>query len=636
VRLPLLITLVGVLAVLAGVTLFQTGSTEGSGAFQVTKTEDTSDGACDADCSLREAIIAANAGGGGEVSVPSGTYTIALAGADDTGAAGDLDISANVTITGGGSGIGAAGVALTTIDGDDFDTVFHVHGGASLTLNDLVVTDGSGLAGSGVGGIKAHGPLTLNNVVVTNNNGGSAGVGGILAEVDLTITDSTISNNVAAGEQPTGGVRAEGKTTITNSTFTANAAILGQAGVGGLWFEVDAIEEVLTINDSVFTSNSAEGANAAGGLYLYGWDAFLDNSLVSGNSALGDGSVGGIWAYSYFYMTNSVVDDNHGGPAGAGGLYEQYESYVVGSTISNNTAGNEGGGGIYVDSELHLVNSTVSNNTAGADGGGGIYNDYYMYVQFSTIAENTGGLAGIYNAWDATLGATIVANNQPRNCELEYDLIDWGYNADSGTTCGFDGTAQKNKDLLLGPLANNGGPTMTRALLDGSPAIDQGYPGCEEPLDDSEDPYLNLTWPQDQRGQQRPGGADCDIGAFEVQDATPTPSPTASPAPTPEGQQVVWGNANCSGTGGLGQPDPIDALLTLRHDAGLGADTGTCPPLGTQIDATVAALRMWGDIDCSAAIDPVDALKLLRFDAGLSVAQEDGCPPPGSIVLAAQ
>ncbi|HUF52459.1 MAG TPA: right-handed parallel beta-helix repeat-containing protein [Dehalococcoidia bacterium] len=111
--------------------------------------------------------------------------------------------------------------------------------------------------------------------------------------------------------------------------------------------------------------------------------------------------------------------------------------------------------------------------------------------------------------------------------------------------------------------------------------------------------------------------------------ATPTVTPTPTPTGTPTGQQVVWGDNNCSGP----PPNPVDALLALRHDAGLSTNTGDCPAMGTQVDVTIAALRLWGDIDCSDAVDPVDALKLLRFDAGLSVSQGAGCPEMGETVV---
>ncbi|HUF52445.1 MAG TPA: hypothetical protein VMR52_01570 [Dehalococcoidia bacterium] len=115
---------------------------------------------------------------------------------------------------------------------------------------------------------------------------------------------------------------------------------------------------------------------------------------------------------------------------------------------------------------------------------------------------------------------------------------------------------------------------------------------------------------------------------------TPTPSPTTpistpTPTSTGEGQQVAWGDNNCSGAA-----DPVDALLTLRNDAGLSTNTGSCPAFGTPIALIASAQMTWGDIDCSGAADPVDALKILRFDAGLSAAT-GSCPALGTQVTIA-
>jgi len=122
------------------------------------------------------------------------------------------------------------------------------------------------------------------------------------------------------------------------------------------------------------------------------------------------------------------------------------------------------------------------------------------------------------------------------------------------------------------------------------------------------------------------------LPACGASDDTPTPAdPTATPTPTetpPAGQTVSWADANCSGP----PPNPVDALLTLRNDAGLPTDTGECPALGTTVDVLFASPHVWGDIDCKDGVTPVDALKILRFDAGLDVTQEAGCPEMGQEV----
>lgn len=94
-----------------------------------------------------------------------------------------------------------------------------------------------------------------------------------------------------------------------------------------------------------------------------------------------------------------------------------------------------------------------------------------------------------------------------------------------------------------------------------------------------------------------------------------------TPTPAPSGK---WGDADCSG----GPPNPVDALLTLRYDAGLTASTGACPPLGIVLGQG----RTWGDIDCMDGVGPIDALKLLRSDSGETIEQAPGCPGLGVTV----
>lgn len=114
---------------------------------------------------------------------------------------------------------------------------------------------------------------------------------------------------------------------------------------------------------------------------------------------------------------------------------------------------------------------------------------------------------------------------------------------------------------------------------------------------------------------------------------TPTPSPTAA-GPTPIVRDLVWGDGQCDE-----EANPVDSLITLRHDAGLGSSLNGCPPFGTAIEVlsvTPAGLgegdgdpQTWGDVDCGGGISPVDSLKILRYDAGLDVSQAPGCPPIG-------
>lgn len=145
---------------------------------------------------------------------------------------------------------------------------------------------------------------------------------------------------------------------------------------------------------------------------------------------------------------------------------------------------------------MTLTNVTINANAAVTDGGGIFVDSASSVAMKNTIIANSSG------APDCT-GTTITSP---------------GHNLDSDNSCSLTGAGDlPDRDPLLGPLASNGGPTQTHALNAGSPAIDAAdNVGCPS---------------TDQRGVARPQGPTCDIGAFELQQATPTPSATLSSTP---------------------------------------------------------------------------------------------------------
>ena len=116
--------------------------------FVVTKTEDTADGTCDAnDCSLREAVIAANANADADtISVPAGLYILSRVGSDDTASAGDLDILHETTIEGDGSEATFIDAFLIS------DRIFHVLSTSTgdFTLRGVNIRNGA-VSGTEVG-----------------------------------------------------------------------------------------------------------------------------------------------------------------------------------------------------------------------------------------------------------------------------------------------------------------------------------------------------------------------------------------------------------------------------------------------------------------------------------------------------
>jgi hypothetical protein len=231
-----------------------------------------------------------------------------------------------------------------------------------------------------------------------------------------------------------------------------------------------------------------------GGISNYQGTLTLTNSTVAGNAAEYGG---GIHNYlGTLTLTNSTVSGNTASMVGGGILFAGFSVFgtltLTNSTVSGNAA--EYGGGIYNGGALTLVNVTVSGNEA--EQGSGIANPEIcnLFVCFTGMLDIRNTLV---DGDCITMGDATTTNN--------------GYNIESpGNTCGFDQpTDQVNvsaEDLKLGPLADNGGPTMTHALLPGSVAIDQIL-------------EADCQVDTDQRGQPRPepGGTLCDVGAFEVQ-----------------------------------------------------------------------------------------------------------------------
>lgn len=300
------------------------------------------------------------------------------------------------------------------------------------------------------------------------------------ANAHVSLSKLTIQNGVATCS---GGIYNIGTLAISNSAISANRA--GRSGGGGI-----CNRGTLTIYNSIISGNQANGSveifTHGGGIYNDG-TLTIDKSTVSGNS-LHFGEGGGLF--------------NGGGTA----------------TINNSTiSGNNGflrGGGIDIGfGTVTINNSTISGNSAPSGHGGGIENIYgAATINNSTISGNTAwhSVGGIEGA--ATLQNSIVASNSPGNCSGS--MTSKGYNMSSDGTCNLSNSGDRNNtDPKLGPLQNNGGPTLTMALPSGSPAVDAGNPsGCTDGSG-----HLLTT---DQRGYPRHDPEDtsgCDMGAYERQ-----------------------------------------------------------------------------------------------------------------------
>ena len=222
---------------------------------------------------------------------------------------------------------------------------------------------------------------------------------------------------------------------------------------------------------------------------------------MTGNSAnLGGGGV--YISYGSTTLKNVTVSSNHAGAGG--GVYRNCPHGTVqltGCTLSGNTAA--AGGGLYDASygSLSLSNCTVSGNSA-LNGGAMHIGNMSVTITNCTISNNSAdNCDGVLTLYAISLVNTIVAGNG--NTNISGSFTDGGGNLTSGNP-------------LLAPLGNYGGPTLTMALLPGSPAIGGGI-GTLAPL-------------KDQRGESRSGPVD--IGAFQSQGFTLTPEADSSPQST--------------------------------------------------------------------------------------------------------
>jgi CSLREA domain-containing protein len=419
-----------------------------------TEDEDNTDG----DCSLREAIQAANTNAAVDAcTAGSSTEEDTIGFALGTSATITLDSQLPNITDAAGLAIngGQADIAINGQGDDGPDRAFWIDSGAKLALDNMTVTQAVVLNGPG-GAI--------------HNDGG-----------ELSVTQSTFSGNRASlGVLPFGGgggaiYNDGGEVTVSESTFSENTT-------SGFGSPPDVVEGggaihntsgTLTVSDTTFSGNGTDNLDSSGGgiLDVGGLVTITNSTFVANNSDIGGGIA--FWKPP---------------------LGEELGAHhtVTNSTFSGNAA---------FDEASNIYCETTPSQDCGFPGDP---DDVHLQIR-NTIVANSAGRDG--------------------NCN-DLPISDGGYNISDDASCGFDqaNNSHSSTDPLLDPtiplgmppawqgLQDNGGPTMTIALQQRSPAIDAiptGANGCA----------TDIT--QDQRGVARPrdgnndGTSGCDIGAFE-------------------------------------------------------------------------------------------------------------------------
>lgn len=314
-------------------------------------------------------------------------------------------------------------------------------------------------------------------------------------EFDLSVFSGPSTITLTIGQLSIGAINS-GKLTINGP----GADILSVSGNDA--YRVFQINEGFELEIHGLTITRGFEFFGAGIFSLYHSKLSLIDSTVSGNHSSGGAGAGiCIFDSADTYILNSTIKDNSGVGGPGGGIYAENtvnagKLYVANSTISGNS-GSSGGGIRTENVDLDLRNSTLSGNSAvGAN----------LYASpFST----TPGSVTIYNSIlaNGVSGPDCIFTEGSQGLLISYSLIEDG-------SCSVANGVNGNKtgDPLLGPLEDNGGPTLTHALLPGSPAIDSGSNSLAV---DAVGSPLNT----DQRGTGflRIVNNTVDMGAFEFQ-----------------------------------------------------------------------------------------------------------------------
>jgi hypothetical protein len=360
----------------------------------------------------------------------------------------------------------------------------------ALTCGSITLLDGAIAPASGTFTLRGPGRDRL----TIDGNGQDR----VLTGDNVTIEGLTLANGRVEGDDAEGGcVDATLGVVLRASRVTSCRAYGDRLAVGG----GIAAGYYVHLYDSIVSDNIAGANHVYGGGVSAKYDGVIaENSTISGNSAEGAAYGGGVFAMGVSEVSHSTISGNLSTLRG-GGLYclRSWIGFgtclVVDSTISGNTAAVEGGGLVASDVSVLIASSTIAFNTA--------------------MLQNVGGFLftsrdGTPHGQGVTLESSIFASNEAAESalspDLDTNLTPTPVVAGTDNLIAVIGNLEPgyvSADPLLAPLAANGGPTLTHALLPGSPAIDAGNNAGEQPTD--------------QRGAPRLAGAAPDIGAFEVQ-----------------------------------------------------------------------------------------------------------------------
>jgi predicted outer membrane repeat protein len=465
----------------------------------------------------------------------------------------DVTISGNTAPVGGGVAVGP--MSSNAVQGSV------VTNGGSISGNTATTGNGGGIYAR-VASFTANG-TTITDNRAAGNGGGFALSRNIVGTVALSFVDAAIDGNTAGAAQSNPKFRGDGgglwissgvvPVSLVNTSVSGNSAGRG----GGIFRIQSGYPLPLVAVDSKISGNLA-ALRGGGGLYNVGGNLSFTRTAITGNTVTAATFIpygGGIFSHGAdVSLVSCSLSGNSSANGRGGGLYmsQSGDLTVTASTIANNFARMDGGGvwlSTTSNDRTNFLNSTISGNSS-TQGTGGLRLQSSATIRQCTITANSGGGSGAggvsngYGSQPFELDHTIIAgntgtfqgapdfrlNSNSSGFTVRFSLI--GDNSGNPPTAPLAeapvGSPDFNGNLigkpvalgghgiinpLLGPLANNGGPTQTRALLPGSPAIDAGAVVTGTPLgyDQRGNPFSRAV------DGNADGVARIDMGAYESQ-----------------------------------------------------------------------------------------------------------------------
>jgi CSLREA domain-containing protein len=349
-----------------------------------------------------------------------------------------------------------------------------VQGGADFVVN---AADDAGNGSCGA----AAGECTLRDAVLAAESNADASV----ITFDPTVFASPATISLTNGE-----LAMKFSTTISGP------------GANRLTIDAGGLSRIFHFADTASPNTALNTVNIVSGLTLSGGNG-------NGNTPDPGGRGGAIRSVAPLELDQLHLVGNQAAADG-GAVWSRFRDLTLtDSTLSGNTAAFKGGGAYVRQNSVTVINSTISGNgvTAGSGNGGAIYsNGSPLSLANCTITGNTSNVSAVGTTNTVTLLGTIVANSSGPDLKGTFNAYDSLIEAPGTATFNMQSNTLLSVAPRLGELGDHGGTTPTHLPLPGSPAIDH-FSGCSG---------------QDQRGESRPFGAACDIGAVEVQEAGQT------------------------------------------------------------------------------------------------------------------